>query len=295
MRLLFLLLTFLPVLVAQDLHGVIDLHVHSDPDSVPRSVDAIDAARLARDRGLRAILLKNHYEPTASLAYIVRKEVPGIEVFGGIVLNRSVGGINPAAVERLPHVKGGYARVVWMPTFDSENHVRVAHENRPYVSISRNGRLLDEVREVIRIVAREKLTLATGHSSPAEVLMLIREARLAGVDRIIVTHPMIKWVGMNIDQMKEAARLGAKIEFVYNALIGINKEFEISDYAKAIRQIGPENCFLSSDLGQAGNPVHADGLAAFLKGLAEMGFTVAELDTMSKTNPAWLLGLQPVR
>src|SRR5258707_5216717 len=110
-------------LAAQPLNGVIDIHVHSDPDSVPRSIDAIDLARLAKSRGMRALVLKNHYEPTASLAYVVRQEVPGIEVFGGIDLNRTVGGINPAAVERMTLVKGGWGRLVWMPTFDAENQV----------------------------------------------------------------------------------------------------------------------------------------------------------------------------
>src|SRR5438034_11843612 len=86
---------------AQTLTGVVDFHVHSDPDSNPRSIDAIDLAKLARQRGMRGLVLKNHYEPTAALAYVVRKEVPGLEVFGGIVLNRTVGGVNPAAVEHM--------------------------------------------------------------------------------------------------------------------------------------------------------------------------------------------------
>src|ERR1700726_4852234 len=98
--------------------GAIDIHVHAAPDSTPRSIDAIDVARLAKSRGMRGLVLKNHYEPTASLAYIVRKEVPGIEVFGGISLDLTVGGVNPAAVEWMTMVKGGYGRVVWMPTFD---------------------------------------------------------------------------------------------------------------------------------------------------------------------------------
>src|SRR5579872_2127897 len=92
--------------------------------------------------GLRGLVLKNHYEPTASLAYVVRKEVPGIEIFGGIDLNRSVGGINPAAIERMVLMKGGWGKVVWMPTFDNENQVKFSRENRPFVSISKNGQLL---------------------------------------------------------------------------------------------------------------------------------------------------------
>ena len=104
----------------QSLNGVIDIHAHSDPDSTPRSIDAIDLAKLAKDRGMRGLVLKNHYESTAALAYVVRKEVPGIEIFGGIDLNLTVGGINPAAVERMTMMKGGWGRVVWMPTFDAE-------------------------------------------------------------------------------------------------------------------------------------------------------------------------------
>src|SRR5215467_7186592 len=141
------------------LRGVIDIHAHCDPDSVPRSIDAIDLARLARDRGMRGLVLKNHYEPTASLAYVVRKEVPGIEIFGGIDLNRTVGGVNPAAVERMTMMKGGWGRVVWMPTFDAENQVRFSKEKRPFVSVSRAGELLPEVKEVIALAAKNQLLL----------------------------------------------------------------------------------------------------------------------------------------
>ena len=279
-------------MVAQSLNGVVDIHVHSDPDSVPRSIDAIEIAKLAKARGMRALVLKNHYEPTASLAYLVRKEVPGIEIFGGIALNRTVGGINPAAVERMTKVKGGWGRVVWMPTFDAENQVRFSKENRPFVSVSRGGALLPEVKEVIGLIAKHQLTLATGHSTPEEVLMLIREARAQGVQRIVVTHAMLAPVQMSVAQMREAVKLGAKLEFVYNALIGPGKMFEIGQYAEAIRQVGVDACILSSDLGQAGNPLHPDGLMAFFAGLRSQGFSVAEIETMSKRNPAKLLGLE---
>ena len=220
---------------AQTLTGVVDIHVHSDPDSMPRSIDAIDAAKLARSRGMRGLVLKNHYEPTASLAYLVRKEVPGIELFGGIALNRTVGGVNPAAVERMPLVKGGWGRVVWMPTFDAENQVRFSKENRPFVSVSKNGQLLPEVKEVLALIAKNKLTLATGHSSPQEDLLLIRAAKDLGVSRIVVTHAMLPPVKMNVEQMKQAATMGAYLEFVYNALLGPNKSFEMPEYAAAIR------------------------------------------------------------
>jgi hypothetical protein len=273
------------------LPGVIDIHVHSDPDSLPRSIDAIDLARLAKARGMRGLVLKNHYESTAALAYIVRKEVPGIEIFGGIDLNRSVGGVNPAAVERMVLMKGGWGRVVWMPTFDSENQVRYSQENRPFVSVSRDGRLLPEVIQVIALVAQHGLTLETGHSSAEECLLLVREARRQGVQHIVVTHAMLAPVKMTVPQMREAAAQGAYLEFVYNGLIGKAKEADAGDYAAAIRQISPANCILASDLGQVGNPLHPDGLAAFFAALRRVGISQADIDLMSKTNPARALGL----
>lgn len=278
-------------LAAQTLSGVVDIHAHCDPDSLARSIDAIDLARLARERGMRALLLKNHYEPTESWAYLVRKEVPGIEIFGGIVLNRTVGGINPAAVERMTRVKGGWGRVVWMPTFDAENQVRYSKENRPFVSVARDGALLPEVKEVLEIIAKNNLVLATGHSSPAEGLMLIREAKRVGIQHVVVTHAMLPPVKMRIEEMKQAAALGAYLEFVYGGLIGPNKAYDIQDYAAAIRSVGPEHCIISSDLGQAGNPLHPDGLLAFFKALRARGFSPPEIDQMAKINPARLLGL----
>lgn len=288
---LVLVLCFAANAQQEPLRGVIDIHVHSDPDSIPRSVDAIDLAKLARTRGMQALVLKNHYEPTASLAYLVRKEVPGIEILGGIALNRPVGGVNPAAVDHMTQVKGGWGRVVWMPTFDAENEVRYRKQDRPFVRVSQNGALLPEVDEVLSIVAKHQLTFETGHSTPAEVLMLVRAARAKGIEKIVVTHPMLAPVHMSVPQMEEAAKLGTFLEFVYNGLIGPNKEFDIKDYAAAIRRIGPEHCILASDLGQAVNPLPPDGLAAFLAAMRSQGFTPAQIDLMSKVNPAKALGL----
>src|SRR5262249_3350473 len=108
---------------AHVLAGAIDIHVHSLPDNVDRSVDGVEAALMARARGMRAIVLKNHYDPTASLAFMVRRLVPDLDVFGGVDLNLPVGGMNRAAVEHMTQVTGSYGRVVWMSTFDAENQV----------------------------------------------------------------------------------------------------------------------------------------------------------------------------
>jgi hypothetical protein len=276
---------------AQSLTGAIDIHVHSDPDSTARSIDALDVAKLAKSRGMRGLVLKNHYAPTAGLAYIIRKVVPGIEVFGGISLDRTVGGVNPAAVDYMARMKGGLGRVVWMPTFDSENQVRFDKANRPFVSVSRNGKLLPEVNETLAVIAKYKLVLETGHSSPAECLMLIRAGKAAGVTNMVVTHAMMPPIKMNIDQMKQAAAMGAYIEFVYHGLLE-HAGIGLSDYVAAIRAVGPEHCILSSDLGQAGSPLHPDGLLEFYKELHAQGFSVAEIDRMGKANPAKILGLE---
>jgi len=273
------------------LTGVIDIHCHCGPDSVARTIDALDLAHLAKEQGMRGIVLKNHFEPTAGLAYLARKVVPGIEIFGGVTLNLPVGGMNPHAVDHMARVTGGAGRFVWMGSFDTEAQVRHSNHSRPFVSLSKNGELLPEVKNVLEVIARHNLILETGHSTSKEVLLLIQEAHRQGVHQIVVTHAMIAPIHMQIGQMKEAASNGAWIEFVYNGLIGPFKEFEFADYAQAIRAVGVDQCVLSSDMGHPANPPHPDGLISFFKGLGREGFTSAEIDVMSKKNPARILGL----
>ena len=274
------------------LAGTIDIHVHSDPDSRPRSIDALDVARLARAKGMRGIVLKNHYDPTSGIAYLVRKEVPGLEVFGGVDLNLSVGGINPAAVAHMTEVSGTWGRFVWMPTFDAENQVRYSKENRPFVRSTLKGELLPEVKEILSLIAKHGLVLATGHLAAEESLKLLEEARQRGVQRMVVTHAMNAPVLMTIPQMQQATKYGAFIEFVGGSLAGADAKARIDGFAEAIRKIGPEFSILSSDLGQRGNALPPDGFAEFISALRARGFSAQETDMMSKRNPARLLGLQ---
>jgi uncharacterized protein DUF6282 len=277
------------------LEGVIDVHVHSIPDSEPWTMDGIEVAKLAKSKGMRGLVLKSHWEPTAMLAYLARKEAPGLEVFGGICLSRAVGGINPAAVEEMVKVTGGWGRVVWMPTVDSENVRRTTKSNLPFVSVSRNGQLLPEVKEVLALIAKNKLVLATGHSSPEEDLMLVREGRRLGVEHMVITHPMSSSVLMNVAQMQEAAKAGAFLEMVYvPTLSNANRKalFSVADVAATIRKVGVESVVLSTDMGQIGLAPPPDGMAAYIAELKAKGFTQRELDRMTKENPARLLGLQ---
>ena len=277
--------------VASPLDGAIDIHVHAEPDRIPRSLHAVEAARQAEASGMRAIVIKNHYEFTSGLAYIVRREVPGIEVFGGVDLNLTVGGINAAAVEYMAATTGGFGKMVWMPTFDAENQVRFLNESRPFVSVSQDGVLLPAVSDVIALIAEHNLVLATGHSTAEEGLMLLREGRLQGVRQMVVTHAMNEPILMSVPQMQEAARLGAFIEFVGSNVGNQDGPARMDRFADAIRQIGPEFCILSSDLGQMGNPLPAPGFGAFLAAMRARGFSREDVDRMSRSNPATLLGL----
>ena len=302
MRLRFLLPVFLLCAAtaqpqsSRPLEGVIDIHVHSLPDSEPWTMDGIEVAKLAKSMGMRGLVLKSHWESTAMLAYLARKEVPGLEVFGGICLSRVVGGINPAAVEEMVKVTGGWGRVVWMPTSDAENVRRNTKSNLPFTSVSRNGELLPEVKEVLAVIAKNKLVLATGHSSPDEDLMLVREGRKLGVEHMVVTHALSDSVRMNVAQMQEAAKTGAFIELVYvhsltKEEIHRKAQFSMADVAAVIRKVGTVSVILSTDMGQVGFPPPPEGLAAYIGELRAQGFTQRELDRMSQENPARLLGL----
>ena len=284
---LFILLPALAALVnAQSLQGTIDMHVHAAPDGSPRSIDAIDLARLAKTRGMRAIVFKSHKESTAAMVYLVRKEVPGIEVFGGIGLDLEVGGLNAAAVEWMTKMTGGYGRVVWFPTYDAEAQVKRSRESRPFVSVVKGDKVVPEATQVLEVAARHNLVFETGHSSPTEGLLLIREAKRVGVKSIVVTHALTNMGGpYTIPQMREAADLGAYLEVVWG------RGNVLRESAEAVKAIGARHFIISSDLGQPNNPLHPDGLLEIYRSFAQQGISLADIEVMSKTNPALALGL----
>src|SRR5512135_2948408 len=147
-----------------DMTGAVDLHCHPFPDLFPRLADDFDIARTAQAVGMKAIMLKCHHESTVSRAYLVQRVVPGIRIYGGIVLNTYVGGINPAAVEASLRLGG---REVWMPTVDAGYHATVHDGTGGYDSqkggVSKTegiwvtdsgGRVTEGVQEVLRLVAQ---------------------------------------------------------------------------------------------------------------------------------------------
>ena len=289
-------------LTGSPLKGMIDFHVHSGPDSFTRSVTDLEIARIARDREMGALVLKNHFTMTADRALLAER-LTGQRCYGGVVLNRAVGGLNAEAIRRMVTFTGGRGKVVWLPTFDAEHHVRAFGEQRPAVAVVKNGQPVEQLREIFQLVAEHDLVLETGHSSAEECLILIRAARRAGVEKILVTHAMADPIGMSVPQMKQAAELGAKLECVWLTNITGPKshlasmrhwrQVTTADYARAMREVGPEAFVVASDLGQYLNPIPTDGMKAFVLGLREAGFSDDEIDLMCRRNPAWLLGIEP--
>ena len=192
------------------------------------------------------------------------------------------GGVNPAAVEHMANLEGGFGRVVCMPTYDAEDVVRRAQQgDRPFAPVSSNGEPLPETRAVISVIAEHGLVLATGRLSGEEGLMLVREGSRQGVEHMVVTHAMDS--GWTVPQMQEAARMGAFIEFA-KPLGSIT----VDQYARGIRVVGPQFCILSQ-VGVSHLP--PDLVGAFVVALLQCGFTEPELDLMMEDNPARLLGL----
>jgi hypothetical protein len=282
--------------------GVIDLHVHSHPDVFGRSMDDIDVARLAQARGMRGIVLKNHVAPTADRAALVMKVVPGIEVWGGVVLNNAVGGINASAVEWMHRMYGGRGKVVWLPTFDADKHVKtLVGSDAKGIVVAPGGRVTSEMDAVLKIIAREDLVLATGHVHPEEVLAVVERGRALGVKHMMVTHALTSVPGLNLAQARHAADMGAMIEFCFlQFLTGPSAPLEwmrpwtrvdAASVAQAVKDIGASRLVVSSDLGQSGNMTHPDGIEMAIGEMKRAGISETDVDLMVRKNPAKLLEL----
>jgi Family of unknown function (DUF6282) len=282
--------------------GAYDTHVHIAPDVMERRIDDLDLARRFAEVGLAGFVLKSHYVATAERAAVVRKAVPGVDVLGAVTLNGSMGGINPAAVE-IAGREG--ARIVWMPTVDSRNQRENTADDLPGAKpamwgalqadlhaqgivpdvvevVDQDGAVLDRVRQVLRVMARHDLVLATGHLSGPEILAVVRAARDEGVRRIVVTHPEFTSQRLPVSLQHELADAGALLERCFTTPYTGKVSWE--DLFDHIRTVGPAHSILSSDLGQPFNPPVEDGLPLFAQRLLDAGFTEDEVHTMAVTN-----------
>lgn len=289
------------------LSGAIDLHVHPGPARkdrplLKRRLDFLEAARNARDVGMRAIVFKPLEFPTIDRAYAAEKAVPGIRVFGGIVLDYAIGGLNPEAVE-VAIQKG--AKIIWMPVFDSLHTRKMSqHEaagiykqeqkkKKGITILNDTGQLLPEVEEIIDLIAKAgDVVLDTAHLSPQESLVLIDEAKKRGVRNVVVTHPEAEVIGATEEQQKEMAEKGAYLNYCYNQTISSGFLGERSkQVAHAIKTIGASHCCLSTDSGNNLFSLPIEGLRTFTQVLTALGINEQEIDLMMRRNPAKILDL----
>jgi hypothetical protein len=293
------------------LKGAYDTHMHISPDVVERKIDDIALARKFAELGLDGFVLKSHYGSTAERAAVVRNAVPGVNALGAISLNRAVGGINPLAVE-IAAREG--ARTVWLPTVDSvnESHEREAPpgakvpvwvklqlelreqgiEIPPVPVVDDENRVLPELKEVLNLIARHDMLLATGHLSRDEIFAVTDAAVDAGIQTIVITHPEFPSQNLSIEDQRALADKGALLERCFTTPHTGKVTWET--WIENIRATGPEHSVLSTDLGQVFNPPVEDGMALMVDRLLEAGFTEQEVHVMAVTNTRRVAGAEPL-
>jgi len=274
------------------IQGSIDMHVHMGPDAhLARSVDALQAAAQAEAAGMRAIVLKSHDYPTAPLASIVGQQSQSITIIGSLCLDFAVGGLNPAAVEASALLG---ARVVWMPTFSAAFDMNKRGLGPGGISLTgKQGKLLPAVAEILNLVKRHEMVLATGHVSFLEIKTLVEEATKLGISKVVVTHALEPRFGatLSVEQQVQMAAKGAYIEHTYLSTLPAGGGIGIQALIEAVRAVGAGHCILTTDLGQKENLPPAAGLREAVASLLDGGLSEHDVELMLKTNPATLLGL----
>lgn len=292
--------------VADLMRGACDLHIHAGPDVVPRLQDIVEVARDARAVGMRALGFKDHHTNTADRCYVASQLVPGIELVGGIVLNKTVGGLNPETVEKA--IRLG-AKIIWMPSMDAAltiEKVQVTKETpwlgafvqktepKNGLSIFKGGmdgdEILPEVKEILKLIAESNVILDTCHLGARETLALVKEAKKMGVEKIIICHPNCSVNKMPIDVQKELASLGALLSYAFLPCMPLFDRQDFREVAEMIRAVGPENAIFFTDFGQPVNPTVVQGVRMFIASLLMLGFKEAEVRSIACKNYKRLLG-----
>ncbi len=285
------------------LKGAIDMHAHTHPALFRRPIDDLDLAGHATDYGMRGFVLKDHDSSTTGRAYHARKTYPELEVIGAVVLNRSVGGINPYVVQAALHYG---AKVVWMPSNHSKWHAEY-FDTPDYPQLGRPkkqlpgdgvtvfdeaGKLKPEALEILDLVAEADACVATGHLSLDETRALLSAAKARGIEKFVVTHANWALTKYDLDVQRELIADGAYLEYVAVSCVSpIFYEQNPSELASWIEALGGERLILSSDLGQASAAPHPEGMRMLLTSLLDVGADYDALELMTKVNPALLLGL----
>lgn len=282
--------------------GAIDLHVHSGPSTMPRQLDHLEQVDQAAAAGMQAVLFKDHHYSVAPMIPMLERIAgdKGVRMFGSVVLNNAVGGLNPYAVDL--NVKMG-AKLVYMPTAHAANHIRNTHRKarlasnvqlrKPFgISVTDDrGQLLDVVKEILDIIAEHDVILSSGHLHAAEVFALFSEAKARGVKKLLVNHPAY---GLHLteEDVADLAAMGAIIE--QSACLFIDSRFNCfsPDELKAqVDAAGVANSSFGSDLGQVDNPSPVEGMRQIIALCLALGYTDDEVRVMVRDNPAKLVDI----
>ena len=288
------------------LQGAYDLQVHVAPDVIARCIDDIDLAKEFLAHGLRGFVLKSHYVPTHERAQVVAKAVPGIDARGAIVLNHSIGGLNPVAVELAGRSK---CAIVWMPTVDAANETAgrpgASAKNLPFWAqiqlelastginpppmtvLDDAGELMGVARTCLEVIRKYDMILATGHLGKQEIRQLVKTGKEMRLRKILITHAEFPSQNFTAAEQLALADMGAVIEHCFTTMYTNKAPWEA--FYESIRVVGPERVVLSTDLGQTSNPGIAEGFAMFAQRLLDAGFSVAEIRRMTVENPAALV------
>jgi Family of unknown function (DUF6282) len=286
--------------------GAIDPHVHSGPSIAARAIDHLELAQSMSTARFAAVITKDHDYSGVIAATMIGTHHPELitKVYSSIVLNNVVGGFNPYAVEHTAAMGG---KTVYMPTLAAENHLRWekngtwAHpastqKMRPASAIrvfDQSGQILDEVKEVLDIVARNDMALASGHLHISETWKIFEEAKRRGVARLILTHPE-EIVDASLNDVKGIASMGAFVEHSLCMFLEGSK-FKVAgpdDMRKLIEAAGVSQTIMGSDLGQPGVFSPLEGFRLGVKMCLDLGFTDDEVHQMVSTNTARAFGLE---
>ena len=285
--------------------GAIDMHVHAAPSLFERIADDIDIARHSRSMDMYGFVTKCHFEGTAARAICASKVVPGIHVYGGIVLNYYVGGINPSAAEATLRMGG---KIIWMPTMDSAGHAAAYGGTRTYrrksmemepveqtlkgISIlDEKGELIPEIKEVARLVADYDCILGTSHLTKAEIQKLFRFCKDIQLKKFLINHAFFKVPKFTLDELKPYVQEGAYVEFCYATICPMNAVVSLDTVANALLELGAHQCVIASDAGQPFRPMPAESFRIFGQMLHEKEVPLEDLRILMIENPRKLLNI----
>lgn len=283
----------------------IDIHVHIGPEVIPRKFETNNLVKTEEGK-ITGFVLKNHFFSTIPFIKDVEDKTK-LKLFGSIVLNNSVGGLNEEAIYSSSSITNKPI-MVYFPTINAKNFLdkskyEIAPEwvnnknfkgrksrNVKAVEILKDNKLLKETTKILEFIKKEKYVLATGHISWRESKILVDSALKKGVKKIVITHPIYQKIRMPIKVQKELARLGCYIEQSYS-MYSIDR-IPIKKIARQIKEVGVNSVILSSDVGQVFSPSPSKALYNFCLLLSKEGIDEDGLYRMLVTNPKKLLSIE---